>query len=248
MQELLKKYDSLVFFDTETTGFNADRDDRIIELAAIQVKKEGIVRQEDLLVQLPEGRTIPDKIVDLTGITDLMLLSGVTDEKCASIFSEMIGDGSTLLLAHNAQFDLNFIAFMFVRHMGNHPEWMQSFMACDYLDTLTVYKDRYAYPHKLANAITVYGLEDKVQNTHRAIDDVLALFEVAKAMSKERSDLLSYANIFGYNSKYGISGKELKKIVYHPQSFHDYMVSEEYTLPAIVRREVVNHDNSIKYL
>ena len=236
LKSLFDRYDNLVFFDVETTGFNADKDDRIIELAAIQANAEGIVRQEDLLVQLPEGRSVPDKIVTLTGITDLMLLSGVTDEACARTFSEMI-EGKTLLVAHNAQFDLNFAAFMYVRHMKEHGEWMTAFTRCDYLDTLTVYKDRRAYPHKLANAITAYNLEDRVQNTHRAIDDVLALFEVAKAMAAERDDLLSYVNVFGYNPTYGVSGRELKKVRYHVQRFRDYMCSEEYTLPAIIARE-----------
>ena len=44
-----------------------------------------------------------------------------------------------------------------------------------YLDTVTVYKDRRAFPHKLENAITEYGLANKVKNSHRAIDDVKAL-------------------------------------------------------------------------
>lgn len=35
LRSLLCRYDNLVFFDVETTGFNADKDDRIIELAAI---------------------------------------------------------------------------------------------------------------------------------------------------------------------------------------------------------------------
>lgn len=236
LRSLFEKYDNLVFFDVETTGFNADKDDRIIELAAIQANEGGIIRQEDLLVQLPEGRSVPDKIVNLTGITDLMLLSGVTDEDCARTFAEMI-EGKTLLVAHNAQFDLNFAAFLYVRHMKEHGKWMQAFTRCDYLDTLTVYKDRRAYPHKLANAITAYNLEDRVQNTHRAIDDVLALFEVAKAMAAERDDLLSYINIFGYNPKYGVSGKQMKKVTYHVQRFRDYMCSEEYTLPACIARE-----------
>ena len=236
LRSLFEKYDNLVFFDVETTGFNADKDDRIIELAAIQANEGGIIRQEDLLVQLPEGRSVPDKIVNLTGITDLMLLSGVTDEDCARTFAEMI-EGKTLLVAHNAQFDLNFAAFLYVRHMKEHGEWMQAFTRCDYLDTLTVYKDRRAYPHKLANAITAYNLEDRVQNTHRAIDDVLALFEVAKAMAAERDDLLSYINIFGYNPKYGVSGRQMKKVTYHVQRFRDYMCSEEYTLPAVIAME-----------
>lgn len=84
----------------------------------------------------------------------------------------------------------------------------------DWLDSLTVYKDRRPYPHKLANAILAYGLEDKVQNSHRAIDDVLALFEVLKAMDAERDDLASYVNLFGYNPKYGVSGRRIVGVRY----------------------------------
>ena len=48
LRSLFEKYDNMVFFDVETTGFNADKDDRIIELAAIQANEGGIIRQEDL--------------------------------------------------------------------------------------------------------------------------------------------------------------------------------------------------------
>ena len=112
----------------------------------------------------------------------------------------------------------------------------EALKAADYLDSLTVYKDRRAYPHKLANAILTYKLEDKVQNSHRAIDDVAALFEVCKAMDAERSDLLSYVNVFGYNPKYGVSGKRIEKVAYWPQNFNKYMQAPSYTLPAKLRQ------------
>ena len=86
-----------------------------------------------------------------------------------------------------------------------------------WLDSLTVYKDRRPYPHKLANAILAYELEGKVQNSHRAIDDVLALFEVLKAMDDERDDLANYVNLFGYNPKYGVSGRRITGVRYEPQ-------------------------------
>jgi len=43
--------------------------------------------------------------------------------------------------------------------------------------------------------------------------------EVMKAMEAERDDLCSYINLFGYNPKYGISGKPIGSITYKPQSF-----------------------------
>ena len=109
--------------------------------------------------------------------------------------------------------------------------------ACDYIDSLTVYKDRAAYPHKLANAIEHYSLEGKVKNSHRAIDDVLALYCVTYAMAEERMDLEQYVNIFGYNNRYGIMEPKLEKVTYHAQSYNNYITDDRTTRPAIIRTE-----------
>ena len=213
LREVFQKYAAVVFFDTETTGLEADSC-QIIELAAIRIEQTErgtlkVANSADLFVKLPDGQKIPERIVELTGITDELLESeGVTEADAAAAFTDMIRNdkGPVLLVAHNAQFDLLFIRAMLWRHAGDGEEM---FEAADYLDSLTVYKDRRAYPHKLANAIVAYKLEDKVQNSHRAIDDVAALFEVCKAMDDERADLLTYVNVFGYNPKYGVSGNRI---------------------------------------
>ena len=89
----------------------------------------------------------------------------------------------------------------------------------DKLDLLTVYKDRHSYPHKLCNAIEVYGLEDEVVNSHRAVDDVIATVAVMREMEAEKDDLMCYVNLFGYNPKYGISGKPIRSVTYKPQKY-----------------------------
>lgn len=240
LREVFQKYAAVVFFDTETTGLEADGC-QIIELAAIRIEQtaHGTLRMaasNDIFIKLPEGQRIPEKIVELTGITDEQLKAeGVTEEKAAAIFTDMIRNdkGPVLLVAHNAQFDLLFIRAMLWRHKGDGEEM---FEATDYLDSLTVYKDRRAFPHKLANAIVAYQLEGKAQNSHRAIDDVAALFEVCKAMDSERADLLSYVNLFGYNPKYGVSGHHIDGVDYWPQRFNNYMQAPAYTLPALCNR------------
>lgn len=135
-------------------------------------------------------------------------------EACRIFCNMLHSDSEVLLVAHNIQFDLLFILEMFKR-CGMVPKAPK----LRALDSLTVYKDRAAYPHKLANAIEHYGLADKVQNSHRAIDDVLALYEVTKAMSEERDDLTDYIDLLGYNPKYGITGRKLRQITYIPQSY-----------------------------
>lgn len=238
--EVFQKYAAVVFFDTETTGLEAESC-QIIELAAIRIEQtdHGTLRMAnstDMFIKLPDDQRIPEKIVELTGITDETLeVEGVTEADAAAIFTDLIRNdkGPVLLVAHNAQFDLLFVRAMLWRHTGDGEEMLE---AADYLDSLTVYKDRRAYPHKLANAIVAYKLEDKVQNSHRAIDDVAALFEVCKAMDNERADLLNYVNVFGYNPKYGVSGYRLEGVSYWPQRFNKFMQSPSYTLPALNQR------------
>lgn len=241
-KNLFEEYAAIVFFDTETTGLDADTD-RIIELAAVRIEQTElgelrIVSSADLFIKLPDGQKIPEKVSKLTGITDETLeAEGVTEARAAAIFGEMIGKtykGRSLLVAHNAQFDLLFIQAMAERLS---PVLKVELKRADYLDTLTVYKDRRAYPHKLANAIVAYKLEDKVKNSHRAIDDVLALFEVCRAMENERDNLLAYVNLFGYNPKYGVSGRRLPGVTYWPQHFNNYMQAPSDTLPARCKRK-----------
>ena len=61
-------------FDTETSGLDFDND-QIIELAALRVERTAtgglrIAGKMDTFIKLPEGETLPENIVSLTGITD----------------------------------------------------------------------------------------------------------------------------------------------------------------------------------
>jgi DNA polymerase III, alpha subunit (gram-positive type) len=229
---LLNKYKALVIFDTETSGLDFDKD-QIIELAALRVERTAsgglrIAGKMDTFIKLPDGETLPENIVSLTGITDALLQTeGVQPTKAASQIAKLMQPGPVLMIAHNAQFDACFLRGLLRGTKVGRIDW---------LDSLTVYKDRRPYPHKLANAILAYELEDKVQNSHRAIDDVLALFEVLKAMDDERDDLAAYVNLFGYNPKYGVSGRRIVGVRYEPQGFNKAMTRPEQTLPARVAR------------
>ena len=232
LSSLLDRYKAFVIFDTETSGLNPG-DDQIIELAALRVERTqtGALRiagKMDTFIKLPEGEKLPENIVTLTGITDRLLeAEGVQSGTAVSRFLKLVKPGPVLMVAHNAQFDACFLRELLRGFNPGHLDW---------LDSLTVYKDRRPYPHKLANAILAYELEDKVQNSHRAIDDVLALFEVLKAMDEERDDLGSYVNLFGYNPKYGVSGRRITGVRYEPQGFNKSITRPEQTLPARMSR------------
>ena len=94
-----------VVFDTETTGFNAGGEDQMIEIGAVKVKDGNIIDRFDELID--PKRHIPEKITELTCITDAMV-SGCDDEKTVTKkFLDWAGD--LPMVAHNAKFDISFI-------------------------------------------------------------------------------------------------------------------------------------------
>ena len=217
LDRLFEQYDKLFLFDTETTGLSYSRDE-IIEFAAVVLeKKDGqivVTEEYDQLITLSPGGFVPPQIEQLTGISNQDIREkGIPKTRVCCDIARMMA-GNTLLLAYNAHFDLSFLFYMLLRN--GDPTILKG---KDKLDLLTVYKDRRSYPHKLCNAIDAYGLSGKVVNSHRAVDDVLATVEVMKAMEAERDDLCRYLNLFGYNPKYGISGKPIGSITYKPQGF-----------------------------
>lgn len=214
---LFEKYDRLVLFDTETTGLQYSRDE-IIEFAAVVVEPENgqpkVTQEYDELVALAPGSFVPPKIEQLTGISTQDLRErGLSKTRVCRDIAELI-QGNTLLLAYNAHFDLSFLFYMLLR--DGDPAILKG---KDKLDLLTVYKDRHPFPHRLCNAIEVYGLTGKVVNSHRAVDDVLATVAVMEEMEKEKDDLVRYVNLFGYNPKYGVEGKPIGSVTYKAQPY-----------------------------
>jgi len=95
-----------IVLDTETTGFDPRTGDRLIEVGCIEIV--------DLL---PTGRTFhrfvnPERLIP----ADAIRVHGITDDKVkdAPKFAEIVVDlmdfiGDAAVIAHNAQFDRNFI-------------------------------------------------------------------------------------------------------------------------------------------
>ena len=94
-----------VVFDTETTGFNAGGADQMIEIGAVKIKDGEIIDTFDELID--PGRHIPDRITELTCITDEMVKGKDNEETVTRKFLEWTGDNP--MVAHNAKFDISFI-------------------------------------------------------------------------------------------------------------------------------------------
>jgi DNA polymerase III alpha subunit (gram-positive type) len=169
----------VIYFDTETTGLNF-RYDRIIELAMLTVE-DGVIKDPyDEFINI--GVDLPPKITQITGITDEMLITkGVGEATVAEDLKNRLTPG-TLMIAHNCQFDLSFVYNLLKRHYPDEADEIVSNL--NWIDTVTVLKDRKEFPHKLIDAVKHYEIEEV--NFHRAIDDTKALYDVTQEMKKER--------------------------------------------------------------
>lgn len=198
----------------------------IIELAMLIIE-DGKIREYDEFINI--DKDLPPKITEITGITDEMLITkGLSEKSVAEDLKKNLTQG-TLMIAHNCQFDLSFIYYLLKRHFPSQAESIVSNL--DWIDTVTVLKDRKEFPHKLIDAVKYYGIEEV--NFHRAIDDTKALYNVTQALIEERNDLSEYKNIFGYNPKWGVSGPKFPFINYKRQYFNKKMVPQDRILPRI---------------
>lgn len=205
-------HNRVLLFDFETTGLNGLTEE-IIEIGAILLeKKEGqleVTKELSLLV-IP-SRPLPDKIIEITHITDDMLLRhGVSQQEAFHQFFDLYQDDKTLLIAYNIQFDLLFLQTLFRRH------WNTFFnIKNDLLDVMAIYKDRHRFPHKLDACVQTYGVD--VKNTHRALDDIKATYQALLKMAEEKNNIKHYVNRIGYNGTYGLSGIRLPHVRYTSQ-------------------------------
>ncbi len=149
-----------VAFDIETTGLS-DQKDRITEIGAVIFRngKAG----ERFQTYVNPGRPIPPDIQRLTGITDRDVLDAPSEAQAVQAFLDFAG--GLPLCAHNADFDVGFIAAAAAR-MG------QTFAPL-YIDTLALSQALLPDLRKFKLDIVADRLGLPGFNHHRASDDAL---------------------------------------------------------------------------
>ncbi len=160
-----KEFNQFVVFDIETTGLSPTND-MITEIGAVKIVNGQIVEEYNQLIN-PE-RSIPENIVELTGITNEMVKNMPTIDQVLPKFEEFVGDA--VLVAHNAAFDVGFIREQ-LRRRGKE-------LKNPILDTLELSRNLLSHlkSHKL-NIIAKH-LNISLVNHHRAVDDAKATAEI----------------------------------------------------------------------
>ena len=155
--------------DLETTGFSF-RTEKITEVGIMKVKNGEVIDEFSCFVN-PE-KPIPQRVVEVTNITDDMVKDAETIDKVMPKILEFVGD--SVLVAHNANFDIGFLKY-------NANELGLS-LDNTYLDTLRLAKDLFPDYKKYKLGKIAENLGIKVEVAHRALDDVDTTVKVLNVM------------------------------------------------------------------
>lgn len=156
---------TFIVFDIETTGLSA-KNDMITEIGAVKIVNGNVVDEFSQLIN-PE-MPIPDKIVELTGITDNMVSDMPTIEEVLPKFLDFVGEGA--VVAHNAKFDVGFIK--------NKSKKLGLDFDPIVVDTLILSRILLKKIKRHRLNMVAKHLKISLENHHRAVDDAVATAKI----------------------------------------------------------------------
>ena len=190
--------DTIVVFDTETTGLNVFEDD-ILQIAAVKMRNGEVVKGSEFTVYIETEREIPAMLGDIVNpiVEERKHHDLLTHEEALRLFMAY-ADGCTLL-GHNADYDYNILDFNLRRYT---PDLNLHDLHPSYLDSLRLV--RLLHPelreHKLKYLLEVLHLEGS--NSHLADDDVNATrsvvvhcYELSKDRVGQQHDFLNDSRV-----------------------------------------------------
>ena len=177
---------TFVVFDFETTGFNAGGVDSIIEIGAVKLKDGNIIEKYDELIN--PGRKLPERITEVTNITDEMLEGKDNEENAVKRFIDWFGNCP--MVAHNAKFDVSFLEMAYKKY--NLGEFTNSV-----IDTLELSRtlDNTFARHSLSALVKRYEVPWDESAHHRGDYDAegtaLVFHKMLKKLSNRNIDKMS---------------------------------------------------------
>ena len=177
----------VVFIDVETTGLDPAKGHRIIEIGAIAMENNRRISEFQSLVQV--SYPIPSHVSKIHGITNDMLAGQPTPEQIYPEFKHFISD--SLLIAHNAEFDIGFLRSEFSRLnlRIQNPSICTLKISRRRYPRLPNYKLSTVYKHLVGTVGDMFrkpegiGTCPRIQK-HRALDDARMVAAIWMAMEK----------------------------------------------------------------
>jgi DNA polymerase III epsilon subunit family exonuclease len=168
----------LTAFDTETTGFSP-KNDRIVEIGAVKFRGNGEVLAVTNWLISP-GMPVPFYATEVNGITTEMVTNAPVFAAVWLAFAAFCKD--SILLAHNATFDIGFLRAELER-TGIAPP------ALPVVDTLPLFRHWFpqAKSHSLESLSLYLGVQGEMY--HRADADSIHLINIFNAGMKSRPDM-----------------------------------------------------------
>lgn len=160
-----------VVLDLEMTGLSA-KTDQIIEIGAVKIKNNQVVGTMECLVN-PKCK-IPTRVVELTGITDDMVATGLDQDEAIEALLDFV-EGE-VLVGQNINFDYSFLKQWAV----NHKRPLEA-KACDTLKIARVLLPA-EQSKKLESLCQYFGIERARE--HRALDDALETWQVFEKLKE----------------------------------------------------------------
>lgn len=160
-----------IVLDTETTGFDPEKGDRIIEIGAVELENY-IPTGKTLQLYINPERDVPPESTAVHGITDEFLKDKPIFSQVYSEFLEFIGEDSNLVI-HNAEFDMKFINWE-LKNVGHKPiPWNRA------IDTLPLARKKFpGSPANLDALCRRFGIDNSNRTFHGALLDSELLAEV----------------------------------------------------------------------
>ena len=175
-----------IVLDTETTGLDANKGDRLVEIGCVELRNRVPTGLEFHAFINPAGREVHPEAEAIHGISNAFLQDKPLFQDVVAEFQEFIGEDQ--LVIHNAPFDIGFIN-MELGRMGLDPIEMDRVV-----DTLALARRKHpAGPNTLDALCRRYGIDNSVRTKHGAIVDSLLLAEVYVELLGERQAVLGLA-------------------------------------------------------
>lgn len=159
-----------IVLDTETTGFDPESGDRIVEIGAVELMGH-VATGETYHVYINPERYMPDEAFQVHGLGDEFLADKPKFAEIGQSFLDFIGDSK--LIIHNASFDIKFLnAELKWMNLPQIP-WEQA------IDTLAIARKRFpGSPASLDALCRRFGIDNSTRTLHGALLDSEILAEV----------------------------------------------------------------------